>query len=314
MNVENNTTYWKTAFFEALFPIDLRVINIPYALKKPSSNGQYLDRIIPDRKKTDLHYAFELLENNIPRYLYKYRFVSDYSLANFENDTIWVDHPTSFNDPFDSISAEKDLCFSAVLNALDKSINDKKIEDNELLKKANDTLSKEVIDIIESIYKKIMINRTQFSFSVACLSETNSSILMWSHYANNHKGFCIEHDGKKIYQSKAVNKHLFPVKYINRKEPIIPISSLALEYAGLYSVLCKTEDWAYEKEWRICFGIEDQKGPRNLQLPKATGLYLGARMPKEDRIKLLDIASRKDIVVYEEKLDSMDRVIHFERL
>lgn len=64
---------------------------------------------MPDRKKTNLKQAFKLLEANIPHSLYKYRTVSEYSLDNFQNDTIWVDHPKNYNDPFDSIAIEDDI-------------------------------------------------------------------------------------------------------------------------------------------------------------------------------------------------------------
>ncbi len=30
--------------------------------------------------------------------------------------------------------------------------------------------------------------------SIACLTETEDSLLMWSHYANNHCGMCVEYD------------------------------------------------------------------------------------------------------------------------
>ena len=45
---------------------------------------------------------------------------------------------------------------------------------------------------------------------VVCLSEVYDSMLMWSHYAQNHTGFCIEYDFK---ESDMLYKHLYPVIY-----------------------------------------------------------------------------------------------------
>ena len=46
-----------------------------------------------------------------------------------------------------------------------------------------------------------------------CLSENNSSVLMWSHYADNHKGICIEYDFESIKNNKLIYYSLFPVNY-----------------------------------------------------------------------------------------------------
>ena len=137
---------------------------------------------------------------------------------------------------------------------------------------------------------------------------------MWSHYSNDHKGFCIEYNGQEIYNSDLIKKRFFPVKYISENERQIPISALALDYPGLYSVLCKTNVWSYEKEWRICFGMEENLEPSNIQLPKSTGVYIGAKMPSEHRKAIIDIAKTKNIPIYQEVLHFSSRSISFERI
>lgn len=282
---------WKEAFFEALFPIDERVISVPYALKRRSMR-EWLDRIIPDRKKTNYDLALKLLEENMPTSVYKYRAVSKYSLDNFEHDTIWLTHPEDFNDPFDSIIIEREVNYRDTLIAR--------------------YITKEEVDRVEEIFRRGYVERTQSTFTVASLSENNSSVLMWSHYSNDHKGFCIEYNAREIFYSNEVDKHFFPVRYIAPEEQQLPISCLALDYAGLYSVLCKTKDWDYEKEWRICFGIECDQTPRNFQLPKATGVYVGAKIPKDDYWLITECARYKNIPIYQEVLDLQNRQIKFE--
>ena len=58
--------YWKDSFFDALFPIDNRVISLPYCLKRPSKRDEYLDVLIPNRKKVNVELAFKILEQNLP--------------------------------------------------------------------------------------------------------------------------------------------------------------------------------------------------------------------------------------------------------
>ncbi len=300
---------WNNDFYEAMFPIDERVLSVPYALKKPSNRGKYLDRIIPDRKRTNLDLAFKLLEKNMPSKVYKYRKVTNYSLQNFMDDTIWMSNPKDFNDPFDSVTTEPEYKVNVVVDRLKENV-----KNDEAIKKIEGVFTSELIEELESMFDRGLVHRLQFSFLVACLSETNESVLMWSHYADDHKGFCVEYSGNEIYKNEIVNKRFFPVKYVTKEEYSIPVSAMALEYSGLYSVLCKTEDWAYEKEWRICFGIEELGVPHNLQLPKATGVYIGVKMPDDDRKRVIDIAHRKNIPIYLEKLNNVERKIYFEPL
>lgn len=45
---------------------------------------------------------------------------------------------------------------------------------------------------------------------VVCLSEVYDSMLMWSHYAQNHTGYCIEYD---FEENDMFYRHLYPVIY-----------------------------------------------------------------------------------------------------
>lgn len=58
----------------------------------------------------------------------------------------------------------------------------------------------------------------QASLGIACFSEDVRSILMWSHYAENHTGFCLEYPVININQlSDYKNYHgLYPVQYNNK--------------------------------------------------------------------------------------------------
>lgn len=61
-------------------------------------------------------------------------------------------------------------------------------------------------------------NQFQENLGIACFSEDVRSILMWSHYAENHTGFCLEYPVININQlSDYQNYHgLYPVQYNNK--------------------------------------------------------------------------------------------------
>ncbi|WP_323083783.1 DUF2971 domain-containing protein, partial [Aeromonas jandaei] len=87
---------------------------------------------------------------------------------------------------------------------------------------------------------------------ITAMTETHDNILMWSHYANSHKGVCIGYDTDKICDE---NMQLLPVKYLeNRFEEsdIVRCSNLAETFDKVeYKVVTtKSPQWQYEKEYR----------------------------------------------------------------
>lgn len=88
-----------------------------------------------------------------------------------------------------------------------------------------------------------------------CLSETNTSTLMWSHYSDNNRGICIEYDFEKIRENP-LYFCLFPVCYTEAPISVYDFlrrsqESYSIELGVLISVLNKATCWKYEKEWRL---------------------------------------------------------------
>lgn len=101
--------------------------------------------------------------------------------------------------------------------------------------------------IQETLHK---IREESFSkIGVSCFSKNNSNLLMWSHYANSHQGFCLEFDSNFEPFSKS-----FEVEY---KSEIPHINSDLLFNEGSESesikklLSFKSIDWVYEEELRI---------------------------------------------------------------
>ena len=139
---------------------------------------------------------------------------------------------------------------------------------------------------------------------------------MWSHYANKHFGFCLEYDFthtmlKNYPDLDTVKIMLLPVIYSEKR----PLLSQALTDPALldsylkgetvpnsltedimYGLLFKSADWSYEKEWRI-IGINMKESV--MKLPSARKLFLGANMEEPIKERLLAIARKKHIPVYQ---------------
>lgn len=184
---------------------------------------------------------------------------------------------------------------------------------------------------------------------MTCFSESNKSVLMWSHYAKNHEGICVEYDFKRLYSTLDkydVLGHLFPVVYRNKRTQYRDLESLTkslsmlrdairenIVYDGeeeltdlLPLLLIKSTDWDYEKEWRILYtkkqmyDINDDELYRmNIPLKCVSAIYLGYRIDPEVKQNLIEISSRLSTVngfvpVFQAKLSPSGYGIEFAQL
>ena len=144
------------------------------------------------------------------------------------------------------------------------------------------------------------------NFAITCFSETPDNILMWSHYADKHSGFCVEYDLTKM-TSQSLLLMLFPALYSNEK-PIIPLSmfdfndldniKLSNGSSGIpdliVSLLTKSNIWSYEKEWRI-IGSQSMLQEQKYKEDIAVKVYYGANISPKNKERLDVIVRRKEI-------------------
>jgi hypothetical protein len=99
---------------------------------------------------------------------------------------------------------------------------------------------------IAKIYEELDTN-----FGLLSLSETVTSILMWSFYADGGRGFVIEFDPAHAwFDAKRTQddsfRHLRRVKYVGDRPPEDILSTK--DDGVMYT---KTREWEFEMEWRI---------------------------------------------------------------
>jgi hypothetical protein len=85
---------------------------------------------------------------------------------------------------------------------------------------------------------------------MGCFSAKNNNILLFSHYADRHRGICFGVDPVKLALSLCneadhVNADIRPIWYFNQMPPLDFMASPAL------CATCKHDVWSYEEEYRL---------------------------------------------------------------
>lgn len=190
------------------------------------------------------------------------------------SNRFWFSSPEKFNDPFDcaiSLSTDNlapnlrllDSWKNKPIVGLDLHDSKKSLEAvrqhvAELLrdiKVAAPHLSEEVkaaqLDEMSSAQLKSELR----NLGVTCLTEQSDNMLMWSHYAGQHTGICIEFE-RSQNNMLADDGATLPVRYSSKLPKLFANAyrsgsgkdRMEIERSLIYT---KSLDWAYEREWRI---------------------------------------------------------------
>lgn len=227
------------------------------------------------------------------------KIIKNYSLESLKNDELWMNLVLNFNDPFEFYARKISL------ENLEKMYTEKS-EDLDYIANSSGFQSKK--EYLDNVYDEIKCDYLGDSTVVSCLSEENKSILMWSHYANNHKGFCIEYSLKDFLDANLIVK---PVLYQRELVDILKYESGTLsQNVGLEQFYTKSIDWEYEKEWRIVHNAESNSGV-SIKIPQATAIFLGCKIESALKEQLLIIAKEKRIPCYQSVKDRYEYKLNF---
>ncbi|MCU8430804.1 DUF2971 domain-containing protein [Vibrio vulnificus] len=247
--------------------------------------------------------------------LYKYQSYNVNSISGLINKTIWAAKPTTFNDPFDcAVSLYPELDGTTLIKLLMDSV-DQFVEDEEK-REATLTTLKHALDDPDSLDTKDerfteMVNTLRRineeaikHIGVVSLSAIEDNMLMWSHYAQQHQGFCVEF--KRDKNNSLGSKKTLPVRYTHklpqfRLEDLIGSSGKERREILHSMVLSKALDWSYEQEWRYLSECGDV--PINLN-SKITSIIFGARMSQTHKDTIIELVTKyhNDVKFKEVKL------------
>ena len=251
--------------------------------------------------------AIALKNDHLQGKVYKYRCVNDRSLQNLQEDTIWLASPDKYNDPFDCLFSVSD---EDILPILRQTLNEELIRiyspsAPELEPAHADRLLGEALE---------GIRKMRGATKICSFSAANNIILMWSHYANHHTGFCIEYDLEPLEPQHTMRKNLYPVIYDPNLYSLTPYmqdlcrtdrSAFAVN-GLLFPVLYKYAGWSYEKEWRAIWFCDQICDDHAHAVPKASRVYLGAKIDAPAARQVYDICAARGIEVLKMKME-LDR-------
>lgn len=98
---------------------------------------------------------------------------------------------------------------------------------------------------------------------------------MWAHYANGHRGFCLEFDTS--YKPFLETQKIHLVNYDNSYPHFSPMIIIESGYIPIDPLITKSKHWIYENEWRIIIDVGNsfiEYDPKSL-----TAIYFGCLMP-----------------------------------
>ena len=236
----------------------------------------------------------------IPRYLYKYTSAEN-CLRILRDKTLYFPNYKKFNDPFEC-----------------KSIIDTRITDEEWFRFLTESLhqSRErAIGWIEFIredpnglgeqFVGELLN-TDYKYGILCLSSKYDDLLLWAHYANEHKGCCVKLDLMADHElfkwiRKVEYDDKYPVcNYVNNPETSLDV------------LFHKSKVWEYEDEYRVV--SFENTGVLPVSPAAICAVYLGCRISEDDRENVIKSIRLSQTAVYQASTNPEVYRLDFERV
>lgn len=223
--------------------------------------------------------------------LYKFCSFGANSLSILINQKVWYCKPADFNDPFDGDFFVSDKCsFDDFLAITSERLTSDSQENIKL--KYCDSEGMLLPEVIERYSDIIGVFK---NVGVLCLTPRRDSVLMWSHYADEHQGFAIKFNipdtmpCNDIDYSDTLPQYPLPFYYNN----LVNNGYIDIQFT-------KHTDWEYENEVRISVN----KGNRLCDLPgKITEIIFGCRMPETHKQTILNLI---DLLPYGDDIKLLD--------
>jgi hypothetical protein len=231
-------------------------------------------------------------------YRYKYLPFNENSLKILTEGTIKFTDPETFNDPFDCrppyVANVEDIAKTKFKTIRKYSKKRGESPAQTILKKRKYAAKMKI-----NAESGVINNNVAINFGMVCLTSTPDNLLMWSHYADSHKGFIVgfkiptngAFSAVNIHNEKAIVKYWtdclypLPVAYCTERPVVFYGSDSDLE-TSQKRLLSKSVDWEYERESRV---IDTTRPPciyhynRNLILHS---VIAGLNMEDEDYHRL----------------------------
>lgn len=251
--------------------------------------------------------------------LYKYRVIDSkgHTERIFTHNELYFSRPLDFNDPFDCLPK---FIFTASKIAVKQFLEEQLsiLEPNLINRRQRKARLKELMKKKRWKNPKIMHNlEKHFNFKIknetgiCSFSQIPDHVLMWSHYADSHRGICLQ------FEQKSDTPYLGTAKKVHyqKEYPIINPIVDSMEQKVVSIFLTKAKFWEYEREWRI---ILAQSGPGAYPFPPEhlKGVILGVYISDDNKDQVISWIRERDcpIEVYQARLKEKEYGIYIDSL
>lgn len=231
----------------------------------------------------------------LPDKVYKYR-STEAAIEILEEQIIYLPSVSMFNDPFDckipmnfeEMSENEELqrqFAEKFLIAPNIPQGKRKEEIDRIIAKGN-IKDKEKLRKME----EARVRKMEEVFGVFCLSIIPDNLLMWSHYADSHKGICLGFNPEKLIDA-ITPTWVAPITY-SFDYPKISVLEHPEQILEIM-LFNKSVDWHYEKEIRYVKNTENGGCEIKISADAIEEIYLGCLTSEETQNKVMQIRTQK---------------------
>jgi hypothetical protein len=220
---------------------------------------------------------FTIVDTRLTPFLYHWqRFNSAHLETLLRDNVIWFSRPDTFNDPWDCkpcfssnfvddpVEVEKHLAdYAEITRKHRPEIPESFIAQRQQEFRTNpQMLAEKIVEIYKGLWPQIADR-----YRVYCMGPDPGNVLMWSHYADSHKGICLEFSTRNVVMCSATQ-----LEYCN-EFPMVRLYSKD-EDDNLVPLLTKADVWSYEREYRLVAQDRGNSTPHDTLLTEANYLRL----------------------------------------
>lgn len=201
----------------------------------------------------------------VPPRFYRYRGLNDYTWESLKNGTIYMSDPGQLNDILDArflVQPRK------LTEAEEQTLRGKMAAGTGLVMLLTKSPETDEFGIFPQDSDKFSLSdggffpgiKRQFeapalSCGICCFSEVPDSAPMWAHYADNHRGICIEYEADEELFDRLADRSLslYQISYKKNNRVIDPMDFVEFSDMLLTGFITEVKgpEWSYEREWRL---------------------------------------------------------------
>ena len=191
-----------------------------------------------------------------------YKYIDKWGINVLTEKRIKITHPNDFNDPFEFLPQ---MVEKITMDQVDEKLGDPLFQDNYYKEKLSKgevrnrtdfnrwlkANKKALRSAMFQAYANSDYTAQDFAdiagkrFGVSCFSDNPDDILMWSHYADKHRGMVIGFEGKTF------GPYLYKADYDHERHEYHPVFTTGRSDAIINTLRRKSKHWKYEAESRL---------------------------------------------------------------